>query len=284
MTDIANIDQFDAWNGESGRRWVADPDRRDRVLEPVADALLDAAQLQAGERVLDVGCGCGATTLAAALAVAPRGEVVGADLSKPMIEVARRRAADAGVDNVQFVQADAQTHGFGDTTFDVAMSRFGTMFFADPGAAFANIARGLRFGGRLHIATWQPLLDNDWLTVPGTALLRFGTLPEGTDGPGMFAQSDPSAITATLAAAGFDDVRVRAKAVTLTLGADPAEAADYLADSGPGRAVLETVSPKDRRAALEAVQSELGHHATPDGVRLGASIWLTTASKGSAAS
>jgi len=153
MTDIANTEQFDAWNGESGLRWIADPDRRDGVLQPVADALLEAAQLQGGERVLDVGCGCGATTLAAARAIAPNGEVVGADLSEPMIDVARRRAADAGVDNVAFVQADAQTHDFGAPTFDVVMSRFGTMFFADPAAAFANIASSMGPGGRLHIAT-----------------------------------------------------------------------------------------------------------------------------------
>lgn len=277
MTNMTNTEQFEAWNGESGRRWVADPDRRDLVLQPVADALLEVAQLQAGERVLDVGCGCAATTLAASLAIAPSGEVVGADLSEPMIDVARRRAADAGVDNVAFVQADAQTHDFGAPTFDVVMSRFGTMFFADPVAAFVNIARCVRSGGRLHIATWQPLLANDWLTVPGAALLRFGSLPDGADGPGMFAQSDPSAIEATLGAAGFVDIRVGPMSVTLTLGADPAEAADYLADSGPGRAVLDTIPLTDRPAALEAVEAVLADHATSTGVHLRAGIWITSA-------
>jgi ubiquinone/menaquinone biosynthesis C-methylase UbiE len=277
MTDIANTDQFDSWNGESGLRWVADPDRRDRVLQPVADALLEAAGLNAGEHVLDIGCGCGATTLAAARAVAARGAVLGADLSEPMLAVAKRRAADAGVDNVRFEQADAQIHRFGDATFDVAVSRFGTMFFADPAVAFANVARSVRPDGRLVIATWQPLLANDWLTVPGAALLRFGSMPDEAEGPGMFAQSDPSVITAALAAAGFDDIRVGAMAVTLTLGADPADAAGYLADSGPGRAVLDTIPEADRPTALAAVQAVLADHTTSTGVHLRAGIWVTRA-------
>jgi 2-polyprenyl-3-methyl-5-hydroxy-6-metoxy-1,4-benzoquinol methylase len=121
---IANAEQYDAWNGDSGRRWIADPDRRDRVIAPVAGALFDAARLAPGERVLDVGCGCGATTLAAARAIAPGGDVVGIDLSGPMLAVARRRAETDAVANAAFLQADAQTHAVDDAGFDVAISRF----------------------------------------------------------------------------------------------------------------------------------------------------------------
>ena len=277
MSNIANTDQYDAWNGDSGRRWVADPDRRDRVIAPVADALFAAAELTPGERVLDIGCGCGATTLTAAATVGPDGAAVGADLSGPMLAVARQRAANAAVANVEFVQTDAQTHAFGDGSFDIAVSRFGTMFFADPVAAFANIARTLRPGGRLCIATWQPLVANDWLTIPGAALLRFGTMPESGNGPGMFAQADPAVIDAVLSDGGFDAIEVTPSRVTLNVGADPTDAANYLADSGPGRAVLDTVPESDRPAALDAVRTVLADHLAPAGVELGGAVWITTA-------
>ena len=166
MPDIANTECFEAWNGDSGRRWAAEADRRDRVLAPVGEALLRAANLQFGADVLDIGCGCGSTTLAAARTVGLEGSVRGIDLSAPMLDIARQRRDGAGLANVEFVQADAQTHSFAPAV-DVAISRFGSMFFADPVAAFANIAGGLRQHGRLCLATWQPLAANDWLTVPG---------------------------------------------------------------------------------------------------------------------
>ena len=277
MTHIANTDQYDAWNGDSGRRWVADPDRRDRVIAAVGAVLLDAAGLRAGERVLDIGCGCGATTIAAAKSIGPQGEAIGIDLSEPMLAVARARAEGSQVKNVRFLQADAQVHPLDGVAFDAAISRFGTMFFADPAAAFANIARALRPGGRLCIATWQPLVANEWLVIPGAVLLSFGTMPDSAEGPGMFAQSDPEVIASTLTAAGFDAVDVTARSVPLTLGADSNEAAQHLAETGPGRAVLETVPAADRPAALEAVRAVLVDHVTPAGVELDGAVWITSA-------
>lgn len=272
----ANQDQVDAWNGDSGLRWVTDADRRDRVLQPVADALLDTARLQHGETVLDIGCGCGITTLAAADAVTP-GATTGVDISSPMLEVARQRAASRT--DIRFVQADAQTHQFSPTQFDVVISRFGTMFFDDPVGAFANMATATRRSGRLCIATWQPLAANDWLTVPGAVLLQYGSLPEmGDAGPGMFAQSDPGVVADVLHTAGWRDVNIAAITLTLPLGDDPEEAAQYLADAGPGRAVLETIAEPDRPRAIAAVIDALADHHGDDGVQLGAGIYLITAS------
>ena len=198
MTAV-NQAQHNTWNGDSGHRWAADADRRDAVLAPVADALLAATHIQSGESILDLGCGCGATTITAASQAEPGGTAHGIDLSEPMLTVARQRARDAGLTTITFTQADAQTHRLDGAAYDAVISRFGTMFFDDPDAAFTNIGRAVRHGGRLVIATWQPLGRNDWLTVPGTALLRYGTLPDSQPGaPGMFAQADPDLLRSTL--------------------------------------------------------------------------------------
>ena len=257
---------------------AADPDALDRVLAPVADALFTAAVLAPGERVIDVGCGCGVTTLRAAEAVAPDGSVYGIDVTEPMLAIARRRLDASGLMNVTLVQGDAQAYSF-PSTFDVAISRFGTMFFDDPVAAFANIGRGLGAGGRVCFATWQPLEANDWLAVPGAALLRWITIPDFSEGgPGMFAQSDADTITAVLRDAGYTGIELDPARVTLSLGRDTEEAAERLADTGVGRAALDAVAEADRPAALAAVRAALAGFADGEGtVRLGAAIWIIRA-------
>ena len=270
----ANHTQHEAWNGDSGHRWAADADRRDAVLAPVADALLAAARLSPGDDVLDVGCGCGVTTLAAARAVTP-GTSTGVDLSGPMLDLARHRANDK---SVIFLQADAQTHRFEAEAYDIVISRFGTMFFDNPLAVFTNLALAMRPHGRLCLVTWQPLIANDWLLIPGTALLRYGSLPDADEGgPGMFARPSRHREDRLLTEAGYDEVALESVTVELSLGASPAEATDYLADSGVGRAVLDAVSDHDRPAALEAVRAVLADHTDDTGVHLGASVWLITA-------
>ena len=279
MTDTANSSQFEAWNGDSGRRWVASADERDKVLAPVADALLAAAAPSPGPA---------SSTSAADAAPPPSwprptsatpGSATGIDLSAPMLDLARQRATAAGATNTNFMHADAQTHGFEPDSIDLVISRFGTMFFSDPDAAFINIGTALRPGGRLCLATWQPLAANEWLTVPGAALLRHTDLPATTpDEPGMFAQSDPELVTATLTAAGLIDITIEARDVTFTIGQTIDEAVEYLADSGPGRALLETIPEGPARdAALADVRDALVDHHDDSGVRLGGGIWLITA-------
>jgi SAM-dependent methyltransferase len=278
---IANTGQYDSWNGDSGHRWVARADERDAVLAPVGDVLLAAAALRPGASVLDIGCGCGATTLAAADAVGPTGSAVGLDLSEPMLDLARRRAQRRSAGHVTFTQSDAQVHQFEPAGVDVVVSRFGTMFFDDPVAAFTNIANALQPGGRLCLATWRPLADNEWLVAPGAVLLQHTNLPAGVaDGPGMFAQADPEVVTDVLTTAGYRDVHLEPVDVTFDLGSSPEAAADYLADSGPGRLLLDSIPEGPARdAALTDVQAHLQTKQRDGAVRLGAAIWIIEATR-----
>jgi SAM-dependent methyltransferase len=255
-----------------------DPDGLDRVMAPVADAVLATAALQRGEAVLDIGCGCGATIFLAADAVGPRGSVCGIDVTAAMLDIARTRLEIAGLTNVALVEADAQTHPF-PGSFDVAISRFGTMFFDDSSAAFANIAHALRPGGRLCVATWQPLEANEWLVIPGAALLHWITLPDlSGGGPGMFAQSDPDIVTGILEDAGYVDIDAEPVRIGLPLGADPDDALDRLADTGVGRAALDAVPADQLPAARAAVREVVAGSAGADGIRLDAAVLIITAS------
>jgi SAM-dependent methyltransferase len=264
-----NVDQRADWNCGSGLRWAADADRRDRVLAPVLDALLAAAELQAGEELVDIGCGCGAATLAAAERLGA-GAALGVDIARTMLDIARQRAV--GIQRVSFLEADAQTVRF-EQTFDVAISRFGTLFFDDPVGAFRNIRGALRDGGRLCIATWQPLEANEWLTLPGSVLRRFAEIPpgHGTDAE-MFSQAGPAHVEAMLSQAGWRDVRVHSEIVELPMGADAAEAADYLATTGPGRRIMQEIDVDDHPAALAAVADALVPFVRDGAVRMSAGI------------
>ena len=274
--DPSNAEMAKAWDGGEGSYWASHAGHFDRAVAAYHDQFLDAAAIGPGEQVLDIGCGTGQTTRDAARR-ASSGGVLGVDLSAEMIALARRLAAAEGLGNARFEQADAQVHALDAAAYDIAISRFGTMFFADPRAAFANIARASRGRARLCLVTWQPSAANDWLTIPGAALLRYATAPEQAPGPGMFAQSDPRALANTLTSAGYDGIRSIPVTVSLTVGADAADAASYLTASGPSRILLDTVAEGDRPAAMEMLESALGEHAGAAGVRLDAAIWVTSA-------
>jgi len=203
---VPNAGQLEQWARE-GEQWVAEAGRYDTMLEPFGQAVLAAASLSPGERVADVGCGNGALTIDAARRVGPTGMAVGIDISAPMLDLARRRATQAGVGNVEFVEADAQVRRFGGGGLDAVLSRFGVMFFDDPEAAFANLAGALRPGGRLAFACWQDLFQNEWMLVPGAAAAQHVGLPEMEPGaPGPFALADAGRVELLLASARFQDV------------------------------------------------------------------------------
>ncbi|GAA0450679.1 methyltransferase [Actinoplanes capillaceus] len=231
--------------------------------------LLAAAGITAGDRVLDVGCGYGTTTRAAAL-LAGSGRVLGNDLSPAM--VAGARALSAGAGHVVFEAGDAQTHPFPDGGFDVAISRMGVMFFADPVAAFANIGRALRPGGRLAIATVGAPEHND---LPGLV----AAAAPGADA--VLALSDPAHLTAVVSAAGFQDITVRPVATTIALATDPAAAAEFICEWGAFRGFL-TAGPAEgfaarRAAAAAALTVAAQRFHSGEGILLRSSAWLVTA-------
>lgn len=281
---VVNVEQAEAWNGDDGRHWVNHRDRFDTMLAALTPHLLRAAEVSPGQRVLDVGCGSGFTTCAAARA-AQGGEAVGADLSGLLVEQARQRAEQDGLDNVRFEWADAQVHPFPAAGFDVAISRFGVMFFADPAAAFANVARALTPGGRLAFLSWQQPLDNEWVVTLGAALSAHVELPKmDEEGPGPFSLADPERIRSLLDRAGFVEIAVAPVVEPFVLGSDVADAMLFLEGLGLVRKLLAEADSATRTRALDAIRDALAAHRTEQGVQLGSAAWLVTARRGPAAS
>jgi SAM-dependent methyltransferase len=231
--------------------------------------------------VLDVGCGCGGTTLAAARLVAP-GRALGLDLSGPMLARAQADAAAAGLGNAAFRQGDAQVEPLEPASFEVVISRFGVMFFADPVAAFANIRSAARPGGRLVFACWQPLAANQWMLVPGAALAEHlppPPAPVPADGPGMFAFADPERLRPILAAAGWRDVEITSEHASILVGGGGSvdDAVEFLRTATQGRTMLAGADAATAERALASVRAALTPFADADGVHLDAAVWLVQA-------
>ena len=278
---IPNREQIEHWNnGDEVGHWIDQQTRHDEMLAPFIDILLAGAQLRSGDRVLDVGCGCGATTMAAARMTTP-GTTVGIDLSAPMLERARTNAKAANVDRVAFLQGDAQTHSLDGEVFDAVISRFGIMFFDDPVAAFANVRKATRQKARLAFVCWQPLIENEWLLVPGAALAQHVTLPEvsGPGGPGMFAFADPDEPKRVLDASGWSNIAATDTRIPMYVGGHGtvADAVEFLRTGPIGRTVLAGIDPNTEGRALDAVRAVLEPHHDGVGVRLEAAVWLLSA-------
>lgn len=278
--DIGNVEQDEYWNTAEAGHWVEFQDRYDALLGPFDRHLLGAAEVSDHDHVLDVGCGCGATTRAAAR-IASGGDALGVDLSAAMLERARALAAHDALTNVGFARADAQTHEFGGVAFDVAISRFGVMFFADPVAAFANVAKAVGDRGRVVFLCWQELLRNDWLLVPRSGAATVVALPGpgSPDEPGTFALADPDRVRAILSAAGWRDVNVDEVREPLRLGSDAEDATAFLRGTGFARRLFEGVDALSVDRAIHAVRDALAAHETPEGVVLGSAAWLVSAAR-----
>ena len=281
MSKQANADQREYWNSDEGAIWVRDEARYDEMLAPFATALLDAASPAHDAAILDVGCGTGATTLAAAR-LASAGTTTGIDISQPMVNGARRRAEREGVTNVVFEVCDAQAEPI-PATPNLVVSRFGVMFFEDPVAAFTNLHGAIAPGGRVAFVCWQPLLVNEWMTVPALAVAEHVPLPDppppGTPGPFSFGDAD--LVRGVLTGAGFADVAVVPFQASLLLGGvgSVEDAVSFLRNTGMGRNLLGAAPAAVVDAALAGVRDALAPHHDGEGVRLNAATWIVTASR-----
>lgn len=272
----ANERQAAEWDGETGRHWVERQVHYDAMLSRLTTRLMPAANLSPADHVLDVGCGCGQTTRLAATHAAT---AVGVDVSSPMLAQARSLAEQEGLGNVRFEQADAQVYPFPDAAFDVISSRFGVMFFDGPLAAFTNLRRALRPGGRLVFLCWQAMSENAHIMVPIQAVAAHLPLPDAppSDGPGPFSLADPEHIRRLLSGAGFSQIHTEAVTEPVRMGHDVDDALQFLHESPLGRILLGKADAAAMSKAVDALRAALTPHQTPDGVLLDSTAWLVTA-------
>ena len=273
--DPANAGQARAWDGDEGAYWAEHAQRFDRAVAAYHGAFMAACGIARGERVLDVGCGTGQATRDAAAAARP-GSALGVDLCGRMIELARQLAASQDIGNASFEQADAQIHPFPAGSFDAAISRTGTMFFGDPVAAFTNIGRALRPGGRLVMLAWQGPGPNEWVRELTGAMAAGRDLPAPPpDAPGPFSLADPARTRTLLASAGFSDVTLGALHGPMWFGSDPDDAHRFVL--GLLGWMLDGLDDTGRKRALDALSATVTAHAGSDGVTFAAGAWLIRA-------
>ena len=278
MTETsANADQIDYWNEAGGIVWSALQERLDRQNAPLGQAGIEVLRPLPSERILDIGCGCGETSLQLSALLGRGGRVVGVDVSQPMLEVARKRPWPADGAPVEFRLADAQTADLGSAAFDAIYSRFGMMFFDAPVEAFANLRQALKPGGRLAFVCWRGYADNPWMREPMEVAQPFLPLspPSDPHAPGPFAFADAARVGAILAQAGFADIGSKAFDARIG-GSGLDDSLDLAFRVGPlGRALRE--NPQSGPAVTAAVRQVLERYMTPEGPRMPAAVWIITA-------
>lgn len=274
-----NADQIAYWNGANGQRWTDRQAEQDMLLAPVSKALIDRAAPKAGERIIDVGCGCGSTSLTFAEKVGPNGFVLGVDISGPMLARARQRAPKALP--ADFVQADATVYPFDPKSFDLLVSRFGVMFFAEPAVSFANLRNALRPSGRLAFACWREPRENPWMMAPLQAVYQHVPKlpPQGPEDPGPFAFASEERVHRILTEAGFKGVAMEAMALSLdiAIGRGLDAAVQAALQIGPSSRALDGHPPEVRAAAAQSVREMLTPFVRGESVPLPGSIWIVTA-------
>jgi SAM-dependent methyltransferase len=277
-----NADQIAYWNGPGGQRWADRQQTQDILLEPIADILIDRARPSAGERVIDIGCGSGATTVAFARKVGASGHVFGVDISGPMLARARENAPKELP--VDFALADATVYPFVSASFDLLASRFGVMFFADPVLSFANMRKALRPTGRLAFACWREPRENPFFMAPLQAVYKHVPKmpPQGPEDPGPFAFASEARVHRILSEAGFTGIEMEPCNLTLdvAIGRGMDAAVQGALELGPASRALEGHPEEVRAAAKNSIREALTAFAKGETVPLPASIWIVTAKTG----
>lgn len=279
LKDLANVEQARSWDGDDGEHWTAHAPRYERAVRAHYERMRAAWGIGAGDRVLDVGCGCGESTIDAARA-ASGGLAHGIDLSSRMLAYARERAQAAGLTNVTFEQTDAQVHPFAAGAYDVAISRTGGMFFADPIEAYTNIGRALRRGGRLVLMTWQGIERNEWMREIQAALAAGRQMPPPPpDAPGPLSLSDPATVRRVLASAGFENVALEPFDGPFYAGTDTDDAYAFMSGTGIVHGMLADANDELRALALANLRATLAAHDTGSGVIYDSGSWIITATR-----
>lgn len=277
-----NAEQIRQWVNEQGVHYVTEAKRYDTMMEPFTSALFEAAGLRPGEQVLDVGCGSGTTTIAAAQQVGADGAATAVDVSPPLLDLARRRAAQAGT-RIELIEGDAQTYPFPPSAFDALISRNGLMFFDDPVAAFRNLATTLKPTGRLVFLAPQGPQRNEWIMAAAAAAAQHVGMPQGIgpDQPGPFALSDPERIRSILDQGGFADVTLDEVVHSIRVGDDVEDVIRFILSMPFAQGLLASAPPEKAEAAIEAMRAALGPYTGPEGVvTQNNGEWLATARVG----
>lgn len=276
---MPNEDMIRHWNEQSGPRWVRMQPRLDAQIAPLAKPLLQ--EVDQGETVLDIGCGCAQTTLELAERVGSEGHVTGLDIAHPMLAHAEERARERGARNVKFVVADAQTHELSGQAYDRVFSRFGVMFFEDPAAAFSNVRRAMRPGARLGFICWQGMEKNDWMKVPFKAVSSCVDVPPppAPGAPGPFSLGDRDGLHALLSDAGFSGIDIESQERPVTIGGMPGldDAVEFTQSIGMIAALLAQAAPAARPRVQAALESAFKPYHTAEGVQLSSASWLVRA-------
>lgn len=277
----ANTDQAEYWSSPAGQSWVTHQADMDKLLSEVLHTLMRHAAPAKGERVLDIGCGTGASALQLSQAVGPDGHVTALDIADPLLELARHRGAQAGHDNIDYINGDAQTYGFAEGQADLVFSRFGVMFFEDPVAAFANLRRAVRAGGRLAMICWQSAPENPWFMVPMQAAMERLGKPEPIDplAPGPMAFKDIDRVTGILRDAGWAKALGENIEVDLIPPQDVAAATEMATTIGPATRVIreKNGTEADVAAIRSAVEQEFAAFDGPHGLRVPSRLIIYTA-------
>ena len=277
-----NIKQKQFWSGAGGDVWVDKQREMDIMLNPLGERVIQGLDLKEETKILDIGCGCGATTLEIAKIV-NQGEVIGVDISEPMLERATQTASDMALTNISYQVKDVQVDEMPNKYFDIAFSRFGVMFFEDPFEAFNNINHSLKDDGQLSFVCWQHASLNPWQSLSIQVIKEFLDLPAPPPkSPGPFAFEDKSYIEEILNASGFRDIEIKdnQEDIVMFSGKSIREACeDYLTINPVVTEMLKNSPSELREEILKALIGKFSDYHKDDGLLFPSATWIVTAKK-----